>query len=77
MKPTTIRIVLVIMLSHGWPLKQLDVNDAFLNGEIDEDVYMEQPPGFIDPFAPYLVCELSKALYGLKHQWGFVTYKLS
>lgn len=64
-KLTVIFIVLILVLSHGWPLKQLDVHNSFLNWEIDE-VYMEQPPGFVDPFAPHLVCKLSKALYGLK-----------
>uniref|UniRef100_A0A803Q711 Polyprotein n=1 Tax=Cannabis sativa TaxID=3483 RepID=A0A803Q711_CANSA len=65
-KPTTIRVILTIALSKGWPLKQLDINNAFLNGEFAEEVYMSQPPGFIDKESPELVCKLNKAIYGLK-----------
>lgn len=65
-KPATVRIVLSIALSHNWPLKQLDVNNAFLNGTITEEVYMAQPPGFTDLTHPTHVCRLRKALYGLK-----------
>ncbi|KAL6334751.1 hypothetical protein AAG906_021410 [Vitis piasezkii] len=56
-KPTTIRVVLA-----------LDVNNAFLNGELQEEVYMDQPPGFDGKTnqEQKLVCKLHKALYGLK-----------
>ena len=49
----------------------MDVVTAFLNGELDEDIYMEVPSGFKDPKRPHLVCKLQKALYGLKqaHKW--------
>lgn len=47
-KPTTVRIVLSIAVSHGWTLRQLDVNNVFLQGHLSKNVYMSQPPGFVD-----------------------------
>ena len=44
----------------------MDVKSAFLNGKLDEEVYVEQPPGFVDPKHPDYVYRLDKALYGLK-----------
>lgn len=65
-KPTTIRLVVSIALSNQWCLRQLDINNAFLNGELSEVVYMRQPKGFEDSHHPDHVCQLRKALYGLK-----------
>ena len=65
-KSTTIRIVLSIAVSRGWSLRQLDVNNAFLQGHLSETVFMAQPPGFVDPAYPSHVCHLKKAIYGLK-----------
>ena len=65
-KPATIRLVLSLAVSRGWHLRQIDVNNAFLHGFLEEEVYMQQPPGFEDTFTPHYVCKLHKALYGLK-----------
>jgi hypothetical protein len=65
-KLTTIRIVLSLALSNGWPIHQIDIQNAFLHGDISEVVCMFQPPGFAHPQYPNHLCQLQKALYGLK-----------
>ena len=65
-KPATIRTVLHVALARDWPLHQLDVKNVFLNGDLDETVYMHQPPGFHDKSKPDHVCLLKHSLYGLK-----------
>jgi hypothetical protein len=67
---------------HDYELKQLDVKTALLHGELEEDIYMEQPKGFIILGKENLVCKLQKSLYGLKQsprQWynRFDTFMLS
>jgi hypothetical protein len=64
-KPTTIRLILSVALSHNWSLKQLDVNTAFLHCQLNEQVFMHQPAGFIDQSHPHHVCSLQKSIYGL------------
>lgn len=64
-KPVTIRVILSLALTCGWDIQQIDVNNAFLNGCLQEEVYMVQPPGFESQDSS-LVCKLNKALYGLK-----------
>jgi hypothetical protein len=65
-KPATVRIVLTLAISRGWPVHQLDVKKAFLHITFSETVYCSQPTGFIDPAYPQLVCRFNKSLYGLK-----------
>ncbi|KAE8733511.1 Nucleotide-sugar transporter family protein isoform 1 [Hibiscus syriacus] len=65
-KPTTVRVVLSLVVSQGWVLRQLDVNNVFLQGTLTEDVFMTQPQGFVDADHPHHVCKLRKAIYGFK-----------
>ncbi|KAF3671321.1 putative U-box domain-containing protein 9-like [Capsicum annuum] len=51
-KPATVRLVLSIAVQHNWPIHQLDVNNAFLQGKLDEEVFVSQPRGFINPQFP-------------------------
>lgn len=53
-------------MSRGWQLKQLDVQNAFLHGYLEEEVYMKQPPSFVSCQHPDYFCKLDKAIYGLK-----------
>lgn len=65
-KPVTVHIVLYAVVSQGWPLHQFDVNNAFLQGDLNEYIYMRQSPLFYDKTRPNFVCKLHKAIYGLK-----------
>ncbi|GMI98031.1 cysteine-rich RLK (RECEPTOR-like protein kinase) 8 [Hibiscus trionum] len=64
----TIIVILSITTTNNWPLRHVDINNAFLYGDLQEDVYMLQPPGFetVAPDGSKLVCKLHKALYGLR-----------
>ena len=69
---TSIRILLALVASMDMELEQLDVKTAFLHGDLEEVIYMEQPEGFRQPETEKLVCKLKKSLYGLKQslrQW--------
>jgi hypothetical protein len=65
-KPTTIRTVLSVAYSRGWDKHQIDIQNAFLHGFLDKEVFMSQPPGFSHPTLPHHVCKLHNALYGQK-----------
>jgi hypothetical protein len=69
---TSIRSIIALATSMGWKLHQMDVNTTFLNGEIDEEVYIEQPEVFVVHNERSHVWSLKKALYGLNqapHAW--------
>ena len=71
---TSIRLILAIVASLDLELHQMDVKTAFLNGELDEEIYMEQPTGFVEEGNKHKVCKLLKSIYGLKQssrQWYF------
>jgi len=65
-KFNTIRIILALAAAMGLEIHQMDVKTAFLNGELDVVIYMEQPEGFVQKGREHLVCKLRKTLYGLK-----------
>ncbi|KAJ0640006.1 putative RNA-directed DNA polymerase [Helianthus annuus] len=65
-KAATVRTVLALAVINQWHLHQLDVNNAFLHGNLTETIYMEQPKGFVNARFPNHVCKLNKAIYGLK-----------
>lgn len=65
-KATTIRFILTLATVRKWPLRQLDLKNAFLHGRLKETVYMEQPPRLKDNTTPNHVCLLQRAINGLK-----------
>ncbi|PIL24887.1 transcription factor [Ganoderma sinense ZZ0214-1] len=76
-KPSSLRLMIALAARFGWPMIQLDVKSAYLNGELDEVIYMRQPPGTAAHGEEHLVCLLKKSLYGLKQagrSW-YCTYR--
>jgi hypothetical protein len=67
---TSIRSIISIAFVMGWKLHQMDVKTSFLNGVIEEEVYIEQPQGFVIHGKESHVCKLKKALYGLSRHPG-------
>uniref|UniRef100_A0A2N9HEH7 Integrase catalytic domain-containing protein n=1 Tax=Fagus sylvatica TaxID=28930 RepID=A0A2N9HEH7_FAGSY len=65
-KINTIRVLLSLAANLEWPLQQFDVKNAFLHGDLEEEVYMDFPPGFSTSSESGKVCRLRKSLYGLK-----------
>ncbi|GJV42668.1 zinc finger, CCHC-type containing protein [Tanacetum coccineum] len=69
---STIRLLLALTAIHDLVIHQMDVKTAFLNGDLDVEIYMKQPEGFVMPGHESKVCKLKKSLYGLKQapkQW--------
>ncbi|KAM1998218.1 hypothetical protein EV2_005744 [Malus domestica] len=69
----SLRIIMALTARFNLELHQMDVKTAFLNGSLDEDIYMVQPPGFIERGKENMVCKLNKSIYGLKQasrQWN-------
>lgn len=67
-KPTTIHVVLSLALQHNRVLHQWGVNNVFIHGTLEEEVFMKQPPGFENASHPSLFCHLREAIYGLKKE---------
>ena len=63
---SAIRSLLALANAHDHEIHQMDVKTAFLNDNLDYDIYMSQPEGFIDKDRPNFVCKLKKSIYGLK-----------
>ena len=62
----SIRILLAVAASLDYEIWQMDVKTAFLNGSLEEDIYMQQPEGFIAIGQEHMACELKRSTYGLK-----------
>jgi hypothetical protein len=65
-KITSIRLLIAIAAIYNLMIHQMDVKTAFLNGDLEEEIYMDQPEGFVLPGNEHKVCKLLKSLYGLK-----------
>ena len=78
MRFKTLRLLLSLAALHDWEIEALDVKTAFLFGKLDEEIYMEQPKGFVVKGKEKKVCQLGKAIYGLKQaalQWNKQLHK--
>ncbi|KAK1680872.1 hypothetical protein QYE76_041720 [Lolium multiflorum] len=62
----SVRLIIALAAQESWKLHHMDVKSAFLNGELEEEVYVKQPPGFVKRGEEHKVLKLHKALYGLR-----------
>ena len=60
------RIIIVLLAQYDLELHQMDVKTTFLNGDMEKDIYMNQPEGFFIERKSYMVCKRKKSIYGLK-----------
>jgi Reverse transcriptase (RNA-dependent DNA polymerase) len=65
-KLNTVRVLLSLAVNLDWPLHQFDVKNAFLHGDLKEEIYMDIPPGYKCSGTNKKVCKLERSLYGLK-----------
>ncbi|CAM8965253.1 unnamed protein product [Rhodiola kirilowii] len=63
---STIRLLIALASIHNFLVHQMDVKTAFLNGDLEEEIYMKQPEGFVVTGQEHKVCKIVKSLYGLK-----------
>ena len=62
-KINTIRVLMSLAANLDWPLQQFDVKNAFLHGDLNEEIYMDLPPGYNTSTGEKVVCRLKKSLY--------------
>ncbi len=75
----SLRLLLALAMLEDWEIHQMDIKSAFLHGKLEDEIYMEQPIGFVTAGKEHLVCQLQKALYGLKqasHAWNLQFHRV-
>ena len=65
----SIRIFLVVVVSSNYEIWHMDVKTVFLNDNLEEDMYMRQPEGFIAKGQEHMVCKMQRSIYGLKQEF--------
>lgn len=78
-RPESLRLLFSLCVEKGYHVHQVDVSTAYLNGDLAEEIYMEQPAGYVDEDHPDYVCRLNKSLYGLKQsgrQWNLKLHQI-